>query len=105
MSDEASLIRAIEGSEFVVHTASPNPMSQPKDEMEVIRPAVNGTLAVLKGCQKAKIKRCVMTSSTASIVSKKKLHFTSDDWSDYENERPYQKSKALAEKAAWDFVK
>lgn len=103
--DEASLIKAIEGSEYVVHTASPFPLAAPKDESDLINPAVNGTLAVMKGCQKAKVKRCVVTSSIAAISSSKKNHFTSEDWSDWENDMPYPKSKALAEKAAWDFVK
>ena len=88
----------------MVHTASPFPIAAPKNEDELIRPAVDGTIAVMRGCQAAGVKKVVITSSIAAIASDKKTHFTSEDWADYENEKPYEKSKALAEKAAWDFI-
>lgn len=72
--------------------------------MELIKPAVDGTLAVMEGCKLAKVKRVVVTSSIAAIQRKDKQHFTPNDWSDFQNDKPYQKSKHLAEKAAWDFV-
>ena len=103
--NEQSLIKAIEGSKFVVHTASPFPLTTPKDENELIKPAVNGTLAVMRGCQKAKVERLVITSSIAAIGRKDKDHFTVADWSDADNDKAYAKSKHLAEKAAWDFLK
>ena len=98
MLNEESLIKAIQGSTYVVHTASPLPLKTPKDENEIILPAVNGTLAVMKGCHQAKVKRVVITSSLAAIESNKKLHFTPDDWSDYKNDIAYPKSKHLAER-------
>lgn len=88
----------------MVHTASPFPIASPKDENELIKPAVNGTLAVMKGCRQAKVERLVLTSSIAAIMSKKKNHFTTADWSDAPNDKPYPKSKHLAEKAAWDYL-
>jgi nucleoside-diphosphate-sugar epimerase len=46
--DESSILSAVEGCEYVVHTASPLPIKPPEDENLVIKPAVDGTLAVLK---------------------------------------------------------
>ena len=112
--DEESLINAIAGSDYVVHTASPFVTEAPKDENELIKPAVNGTLAVMKGCHAAKVKRVVITSSVAAIynVGDDKWPdddiFTEADWTDIKSptgSQPYHKSKALAEKAAWDYQK
>ena len=58
---------AIEGADYVVHTASPFPLAAPKDENTLIKPAVEGTLGILNACVKHKVKRCVITSSVASI--------------------------------------
>ena len=65
--DAESLDRAIEGQDVVVHVASPIPVNPPADENELIRPAVEGTLAVLRAAQKHKVKRVVITSSGLSI--------------------------------------
>lgn len=53
----------------MIHVASPFPADHPRDEMEVIRPAVEGTKNVLEACAKTKggVKRVVLTSSTAAI--------------------------------------
>ena len=87
--DEQSLIKAIKGSTYVVHTASPFPLKLPKNENDLIDPSVNGTLAVMKGCSHAKVKRVVVTSSVASMQSKLKDHFTPNDWSDLKNDKAY----------------
>lgn len=85
-------------------------MKEPKNENELIEPAVNGTLFVLKACvqPESKVKRVVLTSSIAAVSGSSyengKL-YTEDDWSDMTNISPYPKSKTLAEKAAWDFLK
>lgn len=63
-----SIINAIEGAHFVVHTASPFPIKPPKNESDLINPAVNGTLAVIEGCKLHKVKRVVITSSIAAIM-------------------------------------
>lgn len=68
LTDEASLIKACEGANYIVHTASPFPMSQPKDENEVIKPAVDGTLAIMRAAQKNKVKKVVITSSTGAVT-------------------------------------
>lgn len=98
---------AVKGVDIVLHIASPYPMATPTDvENELIRPAVEGTLNVLKAAFLAKVSRVVLTSSSASIYtfSLKNKTFTEADWPDAEKSYPYPKSKILAEKAAWDFV-
>lgn len=98
---------AVRGVDAVIHTASPFPAAQPKDENELIRPAVDGTLAALRAAQAAGVTRVVLTSSMVAVMHKdvsEKL--TPDDWSTigHPTMSTYAKSKTLAEKAAWDFV-
>ena len=106
--DEASLERAIAGCDYVVHTASPLPTKQPDDENECIKPALEGTLAVMRAAAKYRVKRVVYTSSGLTVYIKKqenmKAVYNEEDWSDMEVLGAYEKSKILAEKAAWDFV-
>lgn len=100
------------GVDFVQHIASPFPRLLPKNEAELIRPAVEGTLNVLQAAYRAGVKRTVLTSSTGAIMYGKtpittKATYTEDDWSDpavSQDITPYFKSKTLAEKAAWDFI-
>ena len=66
--DEESLIKAVEGSTYVLHVASPFVLEEPKDENVLIKPAVEGTLAVMKAAKASKTKRVVVTSSIAAIV-------------------------------------
>lgn len=103
-----SLDLAIEGCDFVVHTASPFPLAAPKHEDELIKPAVEGTMAVMRAAHKHKVKRVVITSSVASIIVNKSHTgdhvFTESDWSDPKACGAYEKSKTMAEKAAWDFL-
>jgi len=103
-----TLEAAIEGCDYVVHTASPFPDTVPKDENVVIKPAVEGTLAVMRAAHKHKVKRVVITSSVAAILmhthAGKKDSYNEADWSELEACQPYEKSKTLAEKAAWDFL-
>ena len=103
-----SLSAAIEGCDYVVHTASPFPDDIPKDENVLIRPAVDGTLAVMRAAHKYKVKRVVVTSSVASIMVQlpinAKASYNEDNWSDLQACKAYDKSKTLAEKAAWDFL-
>ena len=98
---------AMAGVAAVVHTASPFPITQPKDAADLIRPAVEGTLRVLRAAQTAGVARVVLTSSTEAIMNPLKtgLHDESD-WTDpaAADSSPYRQSKVLAERAAWDFV-
>ncbi|MEL6952923.1 MAG: aldehyde reductase [Pseudomonadota bacterium] len=101
---------AMEGCAALLHTASPFPITQPKNPEETIRPAVDGTLRALNAAKAAGIKRVVLTSSTVAVsygseaTTQRKA--TEEDWTDTEapNLTPYAKSKTLAERAAWDFA-
>ncbi|PUV26349.1 SDR family oxidoreductase [Sphingobacterium athyrii] len=100
---------ATKGCDYVLHVASPFVAEQPKDENELIIPAREGTLRALKAAKKAGVKRVVLTSSFAAIgysIDPKNHVFTELDWTD-ENAliQPYIKSKTIAEKAAWEFIK
>jgi dihydroflavonol-4-reductase len=103
--------QAARGVDVVVHTASPFPISQPKDEGELIRPAVDGTLRALRATKVAGVARVVLTSSSVAIVNGAlppgRAEYTEADWSDTTGPTAsaYAKSKTLAERAAWDFVK
>ena len=105
--DEASMLAACEGSTFIVHTASPFNMTE-KDESKMVKPAVEGTLAVMKAAQKNKVSKVVITSSMVAVFDvkdKTQTYFTPNDWSEPEGQSSYSKSKTLAEKAAWEFQK
>lgn len=102
---------AVAGAAVVLHTASPFPMTQPDDADDVIRPAVEGTLRVLGAATRAGVKRVVITSSTVAILYGSGLaddHVYSEaDFSDEGRSEltPYIRSKTMAEKAAWQFVR
>lgn len=85
---EETMIKACEGCQYAVHTASPFAMENPKDKMDMIKPAVNGTLSVLKGATEYKLKRVVFTSSTLCIMindpKKKIIDYDETVWSDLE---------------------
>jgi dihydroflavonol-4-reductase len=96
-----------------VHTASPFHFRSSSLE-DLLNVAVNGTLFALKAAHKNKVKRCVVTSSIAAIAfghDTPKEKYDETIWSNIENLRAkgldfmggYMLSKALAEKAAWDY--
>ena len=99
---------AVDGATFVLHVASPFPARQPKDEQELIRPAREGVLRVLRVARDAGVRRVVQTSSFAAIGygTHPGRPFTEADWTDptAPNITAYVKSKTLAERAAWDFI-
>ncbi len=99
---------AMAGIDVLMHTASPFPMVAPKDEDQIIRPAVDGTLRALKAAHGAGVFRVVLTSSVVAIEAKDNpdgTPFTEADWSDPDHPKStaYYKSKTLAERAAWAF--
>ena len=98
---------ALKGCSFVLHVASPFVMAEPKDENELIAPAVEGTRRVIVAAQQAGVKRLVLTSSTFAIIAGKETGlYGPADWSDTDaNIGAYAKSKTLAERAAWDAAK
>lgn len=100
---------AVKDCTYVLHVASPFPGSEPEDENDLIIPAKEGALRVLKAARDAGVKRVVLTSSFAAIGYGKDIHnhvFTEVDWTNTDViSAAYIKSKTLAEKAAWDFIK
>lgn len=101
---------AVSGCKYVHHVASPFPLGNPKTADELIKPAVEGTLAVLKACKTAGgVARVVLTSSILVIAetSGNTTPYTENDWVDHKSKPAnfYIQSKILAEKAAWEFVK
>lgn len=100
---------AVAGCDYVLHVASPFPPTLPKHEDELIVPAREGALRVLRAARDAGVKRVVLTSSFAAIGYGHKPRsspFDEKDWTDPEaaDVQPYGKSKTLSERAAWDFV-
>ena len=102
---------AVAGMDFVQHVASPFPSGVPKDPNELIRPATDGALRVLKASRAAGVKRVVMTSSMAAIAygwgENRPAVLTEEHWSNPDNLKDntaYTRSKTIAERAAWDYV-
>lgn len=101
---------AVSGAEVVVHTASPFPLTQPDDADEIIAPARDGTLRVLRAATKGAVARVVLTSSTVAVFypSGRPIGhvYSEEDFTDETRPdlTPYFKSKTIAEKAAWDFI-
>jgi dihydroflavonol-4-reductase len=103
---------ALQGIDVLMHTASPFPLASPKDENDLIRPAVDGTLRALKAAKSAGVKRVILTSSMAAIYGRELSAGVSEYdetmWTDVTHpvgRGAYTKSKTLAEKAAWDYIK
>lgn len=100
---DAGWAEATKGCTYVVHVASPFAMAEPKDENELIAPAVEGTKRVISAAQRAGVKRLVLTSSTFAVIAGKDTGtYGPDSWSDTGTAiGAYAKSKTLAERAAW----
>lgn len=101
---------AVYGCDYVLHVASPFPPAQPKDPDELIVPAREGTLRVLRASLDAGVERIVVTSSVAAVTggrARKDGPLTEADWSDPDNPKlsPYARSKTIAERAAWDLMR
>jgi nucleoside-diphosphate-sugar epimerase len=102
--------QAVKGCDYVWHLASPNPAAPPADESELIRPAVDGTLRVLRAAAASgTVRRVVLTSSTDAITrgygrAEVRLR-TEADWTDPDRAAAYPRSKYFAERAAWDFAR
>ncbi|KMO84096.1 epimerase [Mycolicibacterium chubuense] len=98
---------AVAGTRYVQHVASPFPADNPRNEDEVIVPARDGALRVLEAARDAGCARVVMTSSFAAVGYSPKANqqWTEEDWTDPTDDNiAYIRSKAIAERAAWDFA-
>jgi dihydroflavonol-4-reductase len=102
---------AVAGCRYVLHVASPFPSVQPKDPDELIVPARDGALRVLKAALAAGVQRVVMTSSIAAVrgsrSSSEATPYTESDWTDGSDTAltPYVRSKTIAERAAWEYAR
>jgi len=111
LTADAGWAEAAEGCRFVLHMASPFPLQAPKRDEEVIGPARDGTLRVLKAAKAAGVQRVVLTSSFVAVGyglagDRPAKPLTEADWTDPDSpdNSAYSRSKTLAEKAAWDYV-
>ena len=110
LTADAGWAEAVAGCRFVLHVASPFPTTQPKDPDELIVPARDGALRVLRAARDAGVERIVLTSSFAAIGyghAPTGRPFTEEDWTEFDSGRPvsaYVQSKTIAERAAWAFV-
>jgi len=110
LSDDAGWEDAVRGTTYVLHVASPVPRQPPKTAEEVIAPARDGALRVLRAAAKTEgVKRVVLTSSTAAILWGQNRDgsnvYDENNWTVINDQvGAYEQSKTLAERAAWDFV-
>jgi len=111
LEKDAGWSDALKGIDVLMHTASPFPLASPRDENELIRPAVEGTLRALRAAKCAGVKRVILTSSVAAIYGRELPAgvdaYDETMWTDVNHpigRQAYTKSKSLAEQAAWDFI-
>jgi len=108
LSADAGWAEAVAGCTYVMHGASPTPSGPQTREEDWIQPAVDGVLRVLRASRNAGVKRVVLTSAFGAVGMGHKPQtrpFNETDWTELNDSvAPYQKSKTLSERAAWDFV-
>jgi len=109
LTSDINWMKAATDATYVIHVASPTPATRPDDGNEMVKMAVDGTLRVMKAAKAAGAKRVVLTSASGAVLSGHKSHpeiFTEEDWTDLSgNIDAYQRSKTMAELAAWEFAK
>lgn len=107
---DAGWKEAVDGCGHVLHVASPFPSDEPKNPDDLIVPARDGTLRVLRAAFAAGARRVVVTSSSAAVrnsgVPGPARPLTEDDWADPGNPKlgAYATSKTIAERSAWDYA-
>ncbi|MFN7180816.1 SDR family oxidoreductase [Hyphomonas sp.] len=111
LSSDKGWAEAAQGMDFIQHIASPIPSNVPKDADELIIPARDGALRVLRAAKAAGVKRVVMTSSMAACAygwgDQRPNPVTEEHWSREDavsDTTPYTRSKTIAERAAWNYV-
>lgn len=109
LGDDSAWTDAVRGCDYVIHVASPIPAAAPKDEDDLIRPARDGTLRILRAARDAGVRRVVLTSSCGAIYyghPPQNAPFDETSWTNTDGELSgYVRSKALAERAAWEFIR
>jgi dihydroflavonol-4-reductase len=105
---DAGWAEAVAGCDYVIHVASPMPITSPKSEDELIIPARDGVLRVLKASRDAHVRRVVLTSSCGAVYyghPPQRAPFDETNWTNIKGDMSaYVRSKAIAERAAWDFM-
>lgn len=111
LTADAGWDAAAAGCDYVLHVASPFPVNAPRHEDELIVPAREGALRVLRASRAAGVKRVVQTSSFAAVGyghPQRERPFDESDWTNVDGDgdglTAYAKSKTLAERAAWSFM-
>jgi dihydroflavonol-4-reductase len=96
----------MDGADYVMHVASPFTLDEPRDENELIAPAVEGTQRVLCAAEEAGVQRVVVTSSVLTLfMGRGSGYYGPDSWSDVNAKiGAYAKSKTLAEQKAWQLA-
>lgn len=109
LADDQGWAAAAQGCVYVIHCASSTPSGSYLTDDDWIKPAVEGNLRVLRAARDAGVTRLVLTSAFGAVGCghpPAKRPFDERDWSNLDgNLAPYQRSKTLAEIAAWDFIK
>jgi len=111
LGSDGGWAEAVGGCDYVLHVASPFPPAQPKDPDDLIVPARDGTLRVVRAALEAGVQRVVVTSSVAAIrnggIDLPPVPLTEEHWTEPDNDdlTPYTRSKTYAERAAWDFAR
>jgi dihydroflavonol-4-reductase len=109
LQSDVGWIEAVAGCDYVLHVASPTLRNAPESEASMIRAARDGVLRVLRAARDAGVRRVVLTSAFGAIGyghPRRTTPFTEEDWTNVNADiAPYQKSKTLAERAAWEFVR
>jgi nucleoside-diphosphate-sugar epimerase len=108
LEHDAGWAEAVSGCDYLIHVASPMPAAAPRSEDELIVPARDGLLRVLRAADRAKVKRVVLTSSCGAVYyghPPQTAPFDETSWTNIDGEMSaYVRSKAIAERAAWDFI-
>ena len=110
LSADAGWAEAVAGCSYVMHGASPTPSGSQTALEDWVRPAVDGQLRVLRAARDAGVKRVVLTSAFGAVGmghAKQTRPWNETDWTELDSGRPvepYQVSKTLSERAAWDFI-
>jgi dihydroflavonol-4-reductase len=108
LQDDAGWTAAADGCSHVIHVASPTLTTIPRTAQEMVGPARDGALRVLRAARDAGAERVVLTSAFGAVGyghAPRSTPFTEDDWTDLGAGVPiYQQSKTLSERAAWDFI-
>mmetsp|Transcript_9481 Transcript_9481/g.9238 ORF Transcript_9481/g.9238 Transcript_9481/m.9238 type:complete len:142 (+) Transcript_9481:140-565(+) len=109
LKDEESMANAVHGCDYVIHVASPLPLTTPKNfEKEVIEPAVNGVKYVLQASVRSTVKKVIITSSANTVQDQLKGDGTYGKDSfikEHKGMNGYYRSKNRSEKFAFDFMR